>query len=209
MKLFVFVTSWLFVLRVVGGPVETNVDTDIHRSRDIPVLAFDMVGFPTNAAVAYAQGQADARRDITNGLLCVKSYGLQAPWAPNYRMLLEKRYGVEEENGGCVVSANTVKYAAGYDDVSCAYIEQKFGTNIFDEVAADAKTNWNATHEASVYRVRAGDTLTKIARARGVTMKALIMANEGLDPNKIQIGQKLLIPEKNPEAGATGAPRLK
>jgi len=51
----------------------------------------------------------------------------------------------------------------------------------------------------SEYVVVAGDTLAKIAKAHGVTVKAIEAANPGVDPKKLKPKQKLLIP-----AGATG-----
>jgi LysM repeat protein len=46
----------------------------------------------------------------------------------------------------------------------------------------------------SEYDVVAGDTLAKIAKAHGVTLKALEAANPGVNPNKLKIKQKLVIP---------------
>ena len=46
----------------------------------------------------------------------------------------------------------------------------------------------------SEYVVVAGDTLAKIAKAHGVTLKALEAANPGVDPKKLKIKQKLVIP---------------
>ena len=50
------------------------------------------------------------------------------------------------------------------------------------------------------YSVVQGDTLGKIARKNGVTLKALEEANPGVVPTKLKVGQKLSIP-----AGAGGA----
>ncbi|HUC83893.1 MAG TPA: LysM peptidoglycan-binding domain-containing protein [Candidatus Acidoferrales bacterium] len=55
------------------------------------------------------------------------------------------------------------------------------------------------------YVVVQGDTLAKIAKANGVTLKALEAANPGVDPKKLKIKQKLVIPPRSAEA-ATGAP---
>jgi LysM repeat protein len=50
--------------------------------------------------------------------------------------------------------------------------------------------------------VAAGETLVLIARRHGVTLKALLDANRQIaDPNRIDVGQKLLVP-----AGAIAAP---
>ncbi|MCC7367288.1 MAG: serine hydrolase [Chloroflexi bacterium] len=51
------------------------------------------------------------------------------------------------------------------------------------------------------YLVQAGDTLSGIAKSLGVTMKALLEANELVDPDRLTVGQKLSVP-----AGAVSAP---
>lgn len=45
-----------------------------------------------------------------------------------------------------------------------------------------------------VYVVQAGDTLYKISRRYRTTIDALIQANPGIDPNNLQIGQKICVP---------------
>ena len=49
------------------------------------------------------------------------------------------------------------------------------------------------------YVVVKGDSLWKIAKKNGVTVKAIEAANPGVNPSKLKVGQKLSIP------GATGA----
>jgi uncharacterized protein YbbC (DUF1343 family) len=44
--------------------------------------------------------------------------------------------------------------------------------------------------------VRRGDTLTKIAADFGVTVSAIVQANPGLDADRIQVGQVLLVPRR-------------
>jgi LysM repeat protein len=44
------------------------------------------------------------------------------------------------------------------------------------------------------YVVVKGDSLAKIAKKNGVSLKALEAANEGVKPSKLKIGQKLVIP---------------
>jgi LysM repeat protein/beta-lactamase class A len=50
----------------------------------------------------------------------------------------------------------------------------------------------------SEYVVQSGDTLSGIAKAAGVSLKALLEANELADPDRLKVGQKLTVP-----AGAT------
>jgi LysM repeat protein len=58
----------------------------------------------------------------------------------------------------------------------------------------------------TLYPVKSGDTLSKIAKAHGVTVKALESAN-GLSTTKIKVGQKLKIPgQAEPAAAPAPAP---
>ncbi len=51
------------------------------------------------------------------------------------------------------------------------------------------------TPATSIYVVKKGDTLIRIAAAYKITLKALRAANPTVkDPTKLQIGQKLIIP---------------
>jgi len=50
------------------------------------------------------------------------------------------------------------------------------------------------------YTVRKHDSLGKIAKAKGVTVKALQQANPGVDPRKLKVGQKIQVPA--PAGGA-------
>jgi LysM repeat protein len=55
------------------------------------------------------------------------------------------------------------------------------------------------------YVVVKGDTLGKIAKANGVTLKALEDANAGVSPTRLKIGQKLVIPAGASTTGTTTA----
>lgn len=45
------------------------------------------------------------------------------------------------------------------------------------------------------HEVQAGDTLSAIAAAYGVTSKVILDSNDIKDPNRLRVGQKLFIPE--------------
>lgn len=45
------------------------------------------------------------------------------------------------------------------------------------------------------YAVRAGDTLSGIARTLGISASTLLEANPGLDPHRLRIGQRLNVPD--------------
>ena len=55
------------------------------------------------------------------------------------------------------------------------------------------------------YVVKSGDTLGKIAKANGVSLKALLAANPGIDPKKLKPGKKITIPAGGSSAGAATA----
>jgi len=55
------------------------------------------------------------------------------------------------------------------------------------------------TEGSSVYEVKSGDTLTKIAAANGTTVKALRSAND-LKTDKLKVSQKLKLPAKSAAA---------
>lgn len=171
-------------------------------------MELDFLGYPTNAAVALTQGRADARRDLTNGVLSMKTCGLPREEAWEYKKLLDERCHVSlDPLAGCCVTEGLIKYIDGYNGISEAYIEQKYGTNIFDQLWSEAKTNKqkfiNAPASGSrTYTIREGDTLTKIASQQGITLKQLEDANPGVEPTKLQIGQKLVLPAAGKKTGA-------
>jgi cell wall-associated NlpC family hydrolase len=86
------------------------------------------------------------------------------------------------------------------------------------ETGSSAKTNSKSKKnargklkdsQAVSYVVRKGDTLNRIAEARGTTVSALKSANN-LKSNTIQLGQKLKIPSKNtPQIAESKAPDVR
>jgi LysM repeat protein len=71
--------------------------------------------------------------------------------------------------------------------------------------AASVSTSGDMSTGEEIYNVKSGDTLSKIAKAHGVTIKALESENN-LSTTKIKVGQKLKIPEKAEPAAPTPAP---
>jgi LysM repeat protein len=49
---------------------------------------------------------------------------------------------------------------------------------------------------ADEYVIKAGDTLAKIARARGISPEAITAANPSVNPGKLNVGQKIKVPAK-------------
>ena len=44
------------------------------------------------------------------------------------------------------------------------------------------------------YTVKSGDTFAKIARSRGISLSALLKANKISNPDRIQLGQRIVVP---------------
>jgi LysM repeat protein len=55
---------------------------------------------------------------------------------------------------------------------------------------------------AKSYTVVKGDSFYKIAKAKGVSVKALMAANPGVESAKLKVGQKLKLPETRAAATA-------
>jgi LysM repeat protein len=64
-------------------------------------------------------------------------------------------------------------------------------------------TSTDMSGGGQTYTVKSGDSLSKIAKNNGVSLKALEAANPNVDPNHIKVGQKLNIPVKAEAPAAT------
>lgn len=51
----------------------------------------------------------------------------------------------------------------------------------------------------TLYTIRAGDTFWQISRRMGIPLDELLAANPGVDPDRLQIGQRICIPGGRPE----------
>lgn len=84
----------------------------------------------------------------------------------------------------------------------------RVGQTIVIRPSGAARTSASAsaspTANPNEYVVRSGDTLMGIASRLGVSYDAIVRANRNLDPDRLQIGQKLRIPQET--ATSRGAP---
>jgi len=206
MKQIAFAVVLLFAAGLPGWCAEPSANDAESTQQSFAGLPLDMMGYPTNTSVAYAKGQADARRDITNGVVAIKIWGLPTLESGEMWGLLKKRCKVQTQGlAGCCVTESLVKYGEGYNEFSCSYIQQKYGTNIFQSISDEAKAKWGGNSPAEtnlpaafaratrIYTVREGDTFTKIARKEGITLKKLEEINPSVTPTKLKVGQKLAI----------------
>jgi len=92
---------------------------------------------------AYQEGKAAAQQDIRRGKLVVKTYGLPAPWRGMYGSNLLSRYQIElRPVAGCVVTETLVQSVQGYNEVTEAEIERRYGKGLLERVAKEAEQAW-------------------------------------------------------------------
>ena len=70
---------------------------------------------------------------------------------------------------------------------------------------ATGSVSTDAAAGGNTYVVKSGDTLSKIAKANGTTIKAIEAANPGVDANHLKVKQKLNLPVKADAAMAAPA----
>ncbi len=94
-------------------------------------------------------------------------------------------------------------------DLAKLKVNQKI--NLPAGAAAPSPSHGTAEHAAPAsgeliaYTVKGGDTMTKLAKRHGTTIKAIRDANH-LKSNDLKVGQKLKIPAKTPAAAAAPEP---
>ena len=71
--------------------------------------------------------------------------------------------------------------------------------------AEPSKPEAGAASKRAIHEVKAGETLTKIAKQHGVTIKALKTAN-GLKTDRVHVGQKLKLPTSSSATATATAP---
>jgi len=59
----------------------------------------------------------------------------------------------------------------------------------------------------SLYKIKSGDTLSEIADHYGISLGMIYTYNRGLNPNRLQLGQKILIPNLKNRPAYTGRTR--
>jgi LysM repeat protein len=152
--------------------------------------------------------QSKRRAGLKLGIFCVLAIGVTSLAA----MLIQgcKREETDQSANNVTPMVDTNNYAA--TDTNVPPVE---ASN--PPVAAVPPTPVPATPPAPVtppppaqpteneYVVVKGDTLGKIAKANGITVKAIEDANPGVQPSRLKVGQKLVLPAGVNTTGANAA----
>jgi hypothetical protein len=103
--------------------------------------------------MAYHRGRADATGDLQSGHLTVEIYGLAMKGEDEYARKLQERYQIELRRiAGCIVDEKILAHEKGYNELSEAEIERRFGNSTLKDAEDRAAKHWNES-----YRSNAGD----------------------------------------------------
>ena len=87
------------------------------------------------SCAAYYNGKIEARLDLLRGEYNIRSYGASGAWREKYREILLREYGVNlVEVAGCIVTDELVEEVRGYNEVSEAAIERRYGQGTLERV---------------------------------------------------------------------------
>jgi hypothetical protein len=96
--------------------------------------------------LSYARGNLAAHLNLARGRYRILTWGLPAPWRQEEARSLRLRYGIEEHAvAGCIVSFTLRRYVEGYNQVSEAAMNRKFGHDVIEETAKEAFADWKRT----------------------------------------------------------------
>lgn len=97
---------------------------------------------------AYKAGRSEAMKDVKENRLIIEVSGLPAPWSGEYAKFLAAKYHIQLKTvAGCIVDSKIVGHERGYNEVSVAEIERRFGHGVLAKTAADVQAKWQQTHK--------------------------------------------------------------
>jgi LysM repeat protein len=132
--------NWLITQTVVGLVVSSLCARGAESPGPVPDPVGDELGYPTNELIALELGRADATRDLSQGVLRLPIYGSPIEWSSDFSRILEEKYNIDRYGlGGPLITPGLTEYARGYSEISDRAIKEKFGTNFFERVLAEAK----------------------------------------------------------------------
>jgi hypothetical protein len=88
---------------------------------------------------AYHKGRADARSELSKGVLAIESFGLPPPWVRLYEKILKERYGIEDRTvAGCMVNDEIIGHAKGFNEVMEREIKKRWPEDVFEQASIEA-----------------------------------------------------------------------
>lgn len=108
----------------------------------LTISVLGVIGCSTN----YSRGKSQAQKDLLQGKFVEWSGGLPIAWSPEYRQLMQERFGLECRNVGCMISKDLQSWLAGYRSISEPELSRRFGTNHSREQMAEAERIYLEKH---------------------------------------------------------------
>ena len=134
----VFAALGLLMVRyLAGGVLAESAPKDVVESAD----------HQKYSATAYKEGHSDAVKDVREDRLIIERHGLPPPWTGEYAKALLEKYHIQLKTvAGCVVDEKIVGRARGYNEVSTAEIERRFGHGVLESTASEVQKRWQKEH---------------------------------------------------------------
>jgi hypothetical protein len=77
----------------------------------------------------------------------IETFGLPPPSDDDYARLLDERYHIQIKRvAGCVPDDKIVGHAKGYNEVSKAEIQRRFGSDVLEKTQAEVQKAWKENH---------------------------------------------------------------
>jgi thiol-disulfide isomerase/thioredoxin len=91
-----------------------------------------IANFPLNRddKFSYEKGIEDAKKDIANGKLIIRRYGLTPDITQDSRTKTKADFKIEYAEHGCLVSKGEIEYIKGYNEISRSEIKRRSGNKI-------------------------------------------------------------------------------
>ena len=116
-------------LKAINPDLETG---PIHLGQQVRVYA--------HPQSPYLNGRAVAQMDVQRGRLRVRTYGLPAPWLSLYSSKLLRQYQIELcPVAGDLVEPELIENVKGYNEISEAEIDRRYGPGLLDRVAKESE----------------------------------------------------------------------
>ena len=117
-------------------------------SQDVPDDIIESGQGQKYSESAYKAGRSEAMKDVKENRLIIEVSGLPAPWSGEYTKVLAAKYHIQLKTvAGCIVDSKIVGHERGYNEISVAEIERRFGHGVLAKTAEDVQKKWQLTHK--------------------------------------------------------------
>ena len=109
-----------------------------------PDIAYTNEHIPYSRS-AYERGRADAEADLRSGRLVLEDYGFPRKGQQEFADILRQRYSIELRRvASDIIDETAYGHSFGYNEVSRAEIQRRFGTDVIQKAEAEAAEHHRA-----------------------------------------------------------------